>query len=184
MVKELRPAIIRLIAPTLITGLLYPVAITGVAQVLFPYQANSSLIVEEGNAMGAERIGQLFPDAKCFRGRPSATTKADPNDLSKTVDVRYSAANAAGVNLGPTSKALIEGVKANRETLKVEDPAASLPIELATTPGGGLNTHISREAARFQVAGPGRKMPEDRIRDLVNQYSEWRMLGLRSASRA
>ena len=84
MVKELRPAIIRLIAPTLITGLLYPVAITGVAQTLFPYQADRSLIVEEGNAMGAERIGQLFPDAKWFRGRLSATTKADPERLKQT----------------------------------------------------------------------------------------------------
>jgi len=154
MVKELRPAIIRLIALTLITGLLYPAAITGVAQVLFPYQANGSLIVEEGNAIGAERIGQLFPDAKCCHGRPS-TTKADPNDSSKTVDARYNAANSAGVNLGPSNKALIEGIKADMETLKGENPAASLPIELVTTSGSGLETHISREAALFQVAGPG-----------------------------
>jgi potassium-transporting ATPase KdpC subunit len=138
-----------------LTGLLYSVAITGVAQVIFPYQANGSLIVEEGNAIGAERIGQLFPDAKCFHGRPSATTKADPNDSSKTVDARYNAANSAGVNLGPTNKALIEGIKADMETLKAENPAASLPIELVTTSGSGLDSQISREAALFQVAWPG-----------------------------
>jgi potassium-transporting ATPase KdpC subunit len=155
MLKQLRPAILRLIAPTLITGLLYPVAIMRVAQVLFPYQANGSLIVEEDNAIGAERIGQLFSDVKCFHRQPSATTKADPNEPSKTVDARTIAADSPGVNLGPTNKALIEGVKADMETLRAENPAASLPIELVTTSGSGLDSQISREAALFQVAWPG-----------------------------
>jgi potassium-transporting ATPase KdpC subunit len=180
MSKELRPAILLLIALTLITGLLYPVAITGLAQVLFPHQANGSLIVKDGNVIGSELIGQLFTDAKYFHGRPSATNKPDPNDASKTVAAPYNAANSAGANLGPTNKALIERVKADIETLKAENPTASIPIDLVTTSGSGLDPDISPEAALFQVArvAKARNMPEDRIRDLVKQHSEGRMLGL------
>jgi potassium-transporting ATPase KdpC subunit len=167
MVKELRPPIILLIALTPITSLLYAVAIAGGAQVLFPYQANGSLIIKDGNGIGSERIGQLFADAKYFHGRPSATTKPDPNDSSKTVD-----ANSAGANLGPTNKAQIERVKADMEKLKAENPTASIPIDLVATSGSGLDPDISPEAAPFQVTrvAKARNMPEDRIRDLVNQH--------------
>jgi len=180
MVKELRPAIILLIALTPITGLLYPVAITGVAQVLFPYQANGSLNVKDGNVIGSELIGRLFADAKYFHGRPSGTTKPDPNDSSKTLDAPYNAANSAGANLGPTNKALIERVKAAMEELRAENPTASVPIDLVATSGSGLDPDISPAAALFQVTrvAEARNMPEDRIRDLVNQHSEGRMLDL------
>ena len=180
MVKELRPAIIILIALTLITGLIYPVAITGVAQVLFPHQANGSLIVMDGQITGSELIGQLFTEPKYFHGRPSATTKPDAADLSKTVDAPYNAAGSAGANLGPTNKALIERVKAETERLKAENPTATIPIDLVTTSASGLDPDISPQAALLQVArvAKARNMPENRIRELVNQHSEGRMLGL------
>jgi K+-transporting ATPase ATPase C chain len=180
MSKELRPAIIMLIALTLITGLMYPLAITGVAQVLFPHQANGSLIVKDGQITGSELIGQLFTEPKYFHGRPSATTKPDPADLSKTVDAPYNAASSAAANLGPTNKALIERVKAEMERLKAENPTATIPIDLVTTSASGLDPDISPQAALLQVArvAKARNMPENRIRELVNQHSEGRMLGL------
>ena len=153
MSKELRPAIIMLIALTLITGLIYPLAITGVAQVLFPHQANGSLIVKDGQITGSELIGQLFTEPKYFHGRPSATTKPDPADLSKTVDAPYNAASSGGANLGPTNKALIERVKAEMERLKAENPTATIPIDLVTTSASGLDPDISpRAALLLQVA--------------------------------
>lgn len=177
MVKELRPPIILLIALTPITSLLYPVAIAGGTQVLFPYQANGSLIIKDGNVIGSELIGQLFADAKYFHWRPSASTKPDPNDSSKAVDAPYNAANSAGANLGPTNKALFERVKADMEKLQAENPTTSIPIDLVATSGSGLDPDISPEAAPFQVTrvAKARNMPEDRIRDLVNQHSEGRV---------
>ena len=180
MLQQIRPAIVMIVALTLITGLLYPLAITGLAQVLFPTQANGSLTVRNGNVVGSELIGQLFSDPKYFHGRPSATTKPDPNDSSKTVDAPYNAANSGGSNLGPTNKALIERVKGDVDKLKEENPKAPIPIDLVTTTGGGLDPHISPEAAFFQVprVAKARNMPEDRIRDLINQHIEGRVLGL------
>jgi potassium-transporting ATPase KdpC subunit len=180
MLQQIRPAIVLIVALTLITGLLYPLAITGLAQVLFPTQANGSLIVQGGNVVGSELIGQLFNDAKYFHGRPSATNKPDPNDPSKTVDAPYNAANSGGSNLGPTNKALIDRVNGDIDKLKAENPKTAVPIDLVTTTGGGLDPHISPEAAFFQVprVAKARNMPEDRIRDLVKQHIEGRMLGL------
>jgi len=180
MLQQIRPAIVLIVALTLITGLLYPLAITGLAQVLFPSQANGSLIVKGGNVVGSELIGQLFSDAKYFHGRPSATNKPDPNDSSKTVDAPYNAANSGGSNLGPTNKALIDRVKGDVDRLKEENSKAPIPIDLVTTTGGGLDPHISPEAAFFQVprVAKARNMPEDRVRELVNQHIEGRVLGL------
>ena len=180
MLQQIRPAIVLIFALTLITGLLYPLAITGLAQVLFPSQANGSLIVKDGNIVGSELIGQLFSDAKYFHGRPSATNKPDPNDSSKTVDAPYNAANSGGSNLGPTNKALIDRVKGDVDRLKEENSKAPIPIDLVTTTGGGLDPHISPEAAFFQVprVAKARNMPEDRVRELVNQHIEGRVLGL------
>jgi len=180
MLQQIRPAIVLIIALTLITGLLYPLAITGLAQVLFPTQANGSLIVKNGNVLGSELIGQLFNDAKYFHGRPSATNKPDPNDSSKTVDAPYNAANSGGSNLGPTNKALIDRVKGDVDKLKVENPKAPIPIDLVTSTGGGLDPHISPEAAIFQVprVAKARNMPEDRIRELVKEHIEGRLLGV------
>src|SRR5262245_13570018 len=180
MLREIRPAIVLVVALTLITGLIYPLAMTGLAQVLFPYQANGSLIVKDGKVVGSTLIGQLFTEDKYFHGRPSATVKPDPNDSSKIVEEPYNAANSGGSNLGPTNKALIERVKGDVDKLKAENPHAPVPIDLVTTTAGGLDPHISPEAAFFQVprVARARNIPEDRLRQLVGQHVEGRLLGL------
>src|SRR5262245_58336777 len=147
MVKEIRPAIVLLIALTLITGLTYPLFITGVAGVIFPRQAQGSLVEVDGKVVGSSLIGQEFTSERYFHGRPSATVAPDPNDASKTVPAPYNAANSGGSNLGPTNKALIERVQRDVDTLKQENPSAAVPIDLVTTSGGGLDPHISPEAA-------------------------------------
>jgi potassium-transporting ATPase KdpC subunit len=180
MLREIRPAIILLVALTLITGLAYPLAMTGLAQVLFPKQANGSMIEKDGKIVGSAQIGQVFADDKYFHGRPSATNAPDPKDATKTVDAPYNAANSMGSNLGPTNKALIDRVKGDVDKLKEENPSAPVPIDLVTTSGGGLDPHISPEAAFFQVprVAKARNMPEDRLRQLVGQHVEGRSLGL------
>jgi K+-transporting ATPase ATPase C chain len=151
---------------------------TGVAQVLFPHQANGSLVVVDGKVVGSSLIGQVFSEDRYFHGRPSATVGTDPKDPSKTVDTPYNAANSSGSNLGPTSKALIERVKADVENRKAQNPTAKVPTDLVTTSGSGLDPHISPEAAFFQVprVAKARNMPEDRLRQLVDQHIEGRVL--------
>ena len=179
MSREIRPAIVLLVALTLITGLIYPLAMTGLAQVLFPRQANGSLIERDGKVVGAELIGQLFTGDRYFRGRPSATTKPDPNDPSRTIEAPYNAANSMGSNLGPTNKALVDRVKEQVARLQ-QNGSASVPIDLVTTSGSGLDPHISPEAAFLQVArvAKARNVPDDRVRQLVIEHVEGRMLGL------
>jgi potassium-transporting ATPase KdpC subunit len=180
MWNEIRPAIILLVALTLITGLLYPLAMTGLAQVLFPSQANGSMIVSDGKVIGSALIGQQFSDDKYFHGRPSATNMPDPKDATKTVDAPYNAANSGGSNLGPTNKALIDRVKGDVDKLKAENASLPVPIDLVTTTAGGLDPHISPAAALFQIprVAKARNMPEDRVRQLVNEYIEGRTFGL------
>jgi K+-transporting ATPase ATPase C chain len=180
MLKEIRPAIVLLVALTLITGLAYPLAITGIAGVLFPYQAQGSLIERDGTVVGSALIGQVFTDEKYFHGRPSATNTPDPNDPSKNVDAPYNAANSGGSNLGPTSKALADRLQGDVDKLKAENPAASVPVDLVTTSASGLDPHISPAAALFQVprVAKARNLPEDRIRALVQEQTEGRLLGL------
>jgi K+-transporting ATPase ATPase C chain len=179
MLQEIRPAIVLVIALALITGLAYPLAMTGVAQVLFPHQANGSLIVKDGKVIGSALLGQLFTGDNYFHGRPSATTKADPADSSKAVPAPYNAANSAGSNLGPTSKALVARVKDHVEKLKAENPGAPVPIDLVTTTAGGLDPHISPVAAYFQVprVAKARSLHEDRVRQLVGEHVEGRLFG-------
>jgi potassium-transporting ATPase KdpC subunit len=179
MLRELRPAVMMLVLFTIITGLIYPLAVTGLAQVLFPRQANGSLVIADGKVVGSSLIGQPFADDKYFQGRPSATSAPDPNDPSKTVDAPYNAANSGGSNLGPTSKALIERVKGSVDTLKAQNPGATVPTDLVTTSGSGLDPHVSPEAAYFQVprVAKARNMPEDQVRQLVGQHIEARTLG-------
>jgi potassium-transporting ATPase KdpC subunit len=179
MLNELRPALIMLLLFTVITGLIYPLAVTGFAQVLFPRQANGSLVVADGKVVGSSLIGQVFSEDRYFQGRPSATSAPDPKDASKTVDAPYNAANSGGSNLGPTSKALVERVKTDVEARKAQNPSAKVPTDLVTASGSGLDPHISPEAALFQVprVSKARNMPEDRLRDLVNQHIEGRTLG-------
>ena len=180
MLKEIRPAIVLLVALTLITGLAYPLAMTGVAQVLFPKQANGSMIEKDGKIVGSALIGQAFTEDRYFHGRRSSTNKPDPNDATKTVDAPYNAANSAGSNLGPTNKALIDRVKGDVDKLRAENPSAQVPIDLVTTTASGLDPHISPEAALFQVprVAKARNLPEDRVRQLVNGNVEGRYLGL------
>ena len=180
MLNEVRPAIVFVIALTLITGLLYPLAITGLAQVLFPTQANGSLVQKGGTVVGSTSIGQAFADAKYFHGRPSATNAPDSKDATKTVDAPYNAANSMGSNLGPTNKALIDRVKGEVDKLKQENSKAPVPIDLVTTTASGLDPHISPEAAFFQVprVAKARNLPEDRLRQLVDQHIEGRTFGI------
>ena len=180
MLREIRPAIVLLLALSLITGLAYPLAMTGIAGVLFPRQAQGSLIEKDGKVVGSALIGQEFKDDKYFHGRPSATTAPDPADSSKTVPAPYNAANSGGSNLGPTSKALNDRIKEDVEKLKAENPGSSVPVDLVTTSGSGLDPDISPEAALFQVprVAKARNMPEERVRDLVNKTTQGRLLGL------
>ena len=180
MLKEIRPAIILVIALTLITGLVYPLVMTGIAGVIFPYQAQGSLIEKDGKVVGSALIGQVFATDKYFHGRPSATNAPDPKDATKTIDAPYNAVNSMGSNYGPTSKALIDRVKGDIEKLKAENPSTPVPQDLVTTSGSGLDPDISPEAALFQVprVAKARNMPEERVRQLVQEHTDGRFLGL------
>ena len=180
MLREIRPAIVVLVALTLITGLAYPLAMTGLAEVIFPKQAQGSLIEQDGKVVGSALIGQPFTSDKYFHGRLSATTAPDPNDSTKTVPAPYNAANSGGSNLGPTNKALVDRVQGDIDTLKKENPNMPVPADLVTTSASGLDPDISPEAALFQVPriAKARKLPEDRIRQLVADNTEGRLLGL------
>ena len=180
MLKEVRPAILVMLALTLITGLLYPLAMTVVAGTIFPAQAEGSLITRSGQVIGSALIGQEFKDDKYFHGRLSATTAADPNDSTKTVPAPYNAANSSGSNLGPTSKALADRLKEDVDKLKAENPGQPVLVDLVTTSASGLDPDISPEAALFQVprVAKARGVPEASIRTLVAQQVKGRLLGL------
>jgi len=180
MLREIRPAIVLVVVLTIITGLVYPLAITGIAEVVFPRQAQGSLIEKDGKVVGSALIGQHFTDAKYFHGRLSATNAPDPKDATKTVDAPYNAANSMGSNLGPTSKALLERVKGDVAKLKAENPNAPVPINLVTTSASGLDPDISPDAAYFQVprVAKARGLSEDRVRALVASQTRGRLLGL------
>ncbi len=180
MLKELRPALVLLIGLALITGLAYPLVVTGLASVAFPRQSQGSLMVRNGAVVGSELIGQAFIEDRYFHGRPSATSGPDPEDASKTISAPYNAASSSGSNLGPTSKALIERVSEDLEKSKAENPKSRPPIDLVTTSGSGLDPHVSPEGALFQVprVAKARGIPEDRVRQLVDTHTEGRLLGL------
>jgi potassium-transporting ATPase KdpC subunit len=180
MLREIRPAIILLLGLTLITGLAYPLAMTAVAGVIFPKQAQGSLIERDGKVIGSALIGQEFKSDKYFHGRPSATVAPDPNDSTKTVSAPYNAANSGGSNLGPTSKALNDRIKEDVEKLKAENPSQPVPIDLVTTSGSGLDPDISPEAAAFEVprVAKARNLSEEKVRDLIAQNTKGRLIGL------
>ncbi len=180
MLREFRPAIVVLVALTLITGLVYPLAMTGIAQVIFPYRAQGSLIERDGKVVGSELIGQQFTSDRYFHGRPSATTAPDPADPNKTVAAPYNAASSGGSNLGPSNKALIDRVQGDIDKLKQENPSAPVPADLVTTSASGLDPEISPAAAYFQVprVAKARNLAEDRLRQLVSDHIEGRFLGL------
>ena len=180
MLKEIRPAIVLLVALTLITGVIYPFAMTGIARVIFPIQSQGSLVEENGRIVGSALIGQQFQSDRYFHGRPSATVSPDPNDTTKTVPAPYNAANSGGSNLGPTNKSLIERVQKDVDRLQQENLSAEVPIDLVTTSGSGLDPHISPAAALFQVprVAKARNMSEDSVRRLVDEHVEGRTLGI------
>ena len=180
MLKEFRPAIVLLLAFTVLTGVVYPLVMTGLANVIFPYQARGSLLEKDGNVIGSELLGQNFTSDRYFHGRPSATVGPDPADPSKTVSVPYNAANSGGSNLGPTSKALIDRMTADVAKLKHENPSVRVPVDLVTTSGSGLDPNTSPEATYFQVprVAKARNMPENDLRRLVAEHIEDRTLGL------
>lgn len=180
MRKELRPALVLLLAFTIITGLVYPLIVTGIAEVIFPHQAYGSLVEKDGKVIGSELMGQYFTSNRYFHGRPSATLGPDPSDPSKTTSVPYNAANSMGSNLGPTSKALIDRIKGDVDKLKTENSSAQVPVDLVTTSASGLDPHISPGAAYFQVPriAEARNMPENALRALIAEHIEGRTLGL------
>ena len=180
MLRQIRPAIMMIVVMTAITGLIYPLGMTGLAQLLFPYQANGSLIEKDGKVIGSGLIGQNFRDDKYFHGRPSATTDTDPNDPTKTVPAPYNAGNSGGSNLGPTSRALVDRVKGDAEKLKAENPSTPIPVDLVTTSASGLDPDITPAAADFQVArvAKARNLPEDKVRTLVVDMTQDRFLGV------
>jgi len=180
MLRQIRPVIVVLVALTLITGLVYPLAMTGIAQVIFPYQAQGSLIERNGTVVGSELIGQQFDSDKYFHGRPSATTAPDPKDPTKTIPAPYNAENSGGSNLGPSNKALIDRVKGDMDKLKAENPSMQVPADLVTTSASGLDPDISPEAAFFQIprVAKARNLPPERVRQLVEDHTDGRLFGL------
>jgi K+-transporting ATPase ATPase C chain len=179
MLRQIRPAIVLIVLMTVLTGLAYPLAMTGIAQVLFPHQAAGSLIEKDGKVIGSELIGQNFTDAKYFHGRPSATTDTDPNDSTKTVPAPYNAGNSGGSNAGPTSKSLIERIQGDVDTLKKEN-GGPIPVDLVTTSASGLDPNITPAAAEFQVprVAAARNLSPERVRALVDEATDDRFLGI------
>jgi len=180
MLRQIRPAIMMIVVMTVITGLIYPLGMTGLAQLFFPHQANGSLIEKDGTVIGSELIGQNFAADKYFHGRPSATTEPDPSDSTKTVPVPYAADNSAGSNLGPTSQVLIDRVKDDADKLKAENPSTPIPVDLVTTSGSGLDPDVTPAAAEFQVprVAKARNLSPDKVRALVAETTQDRFLGI------
>ncbi len=180
MLRQIRPAIVMIVVMTIITGLVYPLGMTGLAQLFFPHQANGSLIERDGKVIGSSLIGQNFTADKYFHGRPSATTEPDPKDPSKTIPVPYAADNSSGSNLGPTNKALIDRVKADAAKLAKENPGMPIPVDLVTTSASGLDPDITPAAALFQVprVAKARHIDAATLRDLVDRQTERRFLGV------
>jgi K+-transporting ATPase ATPase C chain len=179
MLRELRPALVLLVILTIVTGVLFPFAVTGVAKIFFPIQAAGSLIEQDGKIIGSSLIGQNFSEPKYFHGRPSATTATDPNDPDKSVAAPYNAANSGGANLGPTSKALTDRMADDIKALGVDDKT-QIPVDLVTSSASGLDPDISPAAAEFQVSrvAKARNLSEQAVRDLVARNTSERTLGI------
>jgi potassium-transporting ATPase KdpC subunit len=180
MLQHVRPAVVLLLLFSALTGLVYPLAVTGIAQLAMPRQANGSLIEKDGVVVGSALIGQNFKSDRYFHPRPSATTDTDPNDSSKTIDAPYNAANSAGSNLGPTSQKLVDRVKASVEAWRAVSGPGPVPADAVTTSASGLDPDVSPQAALAQVASvaKARGLDEAKVRQLVEASIETRFLGL------
>lgn len=182
MLKELRPALVLLVVLTLLTGIVYPLAVTGLSQAIFPWQAQGSLIEKDGHVIGSASIGQSFTGPAYFWSRPSATTATDPADPTKTVAAPYNAASSSGSNLAPTSKALVDGVAATVEAVRAAHPdqKGAVPVDLVTASASGLDPHISPAAAAYQVkrVALARRVPVEQVQKLLAEHTEGRELGI------
>jgi potassium-transporting ATPase KdpC subunit len=180
VLRQIRPAIIMIVVMTAITGLGYPLAMTGLAQLIFPHRANGSLIEKDGKVIGSTLIGQNFTSDKYFHPRPSATTEPDPKDPTKTVPTPYAADNSGGSNLGPTNQALIDRVKGDAVKLAEENPGTPIPVDLVTTSGSGLDPDITPAAALFQVprVAKARHLDPERLKALVADQTHDRLFGI------
>ena len=180
MLQHIRPALVLIVLMTVLTGIVYPFAITGIASVIVPGRAGGSMITRDGTVIGSALIGQNFTADKYFHGRPSATNTADPNDATKTIDAPYNAANSMGSNLGPTSQALVDRVKASIDAFRKDGVNGPIPADAVTTSGSGLDPDISPAFALLQVSrvAKARNLPEDRVRSLVESEVSGRFLGI------
>jgi K+-transporting ATPase ATPase C chain len=180
MLQTLRTAAAMLLAFTLLTGVVYPLAVTGIGWIMMHDQALGSLVVKDGKVIGSGLVGQAFAKDSYFHGRPSATTGPDPADSSKTIDAPYNAAASTGSNLGPITRKLIDRVKADVETLRAQGAVGPIPVDAVTTSSSGLDPDISPETALLQVprVAKARALPEERVRSLVDTHVAGRALGL------
>jgi potassium-transporting ATPase KdpC subunit len=180
MLRQLRAAFVMIVSMTVLTGLAYPLAMTGIAGFVFPRQADGSLIERNGTTIGSALIGQNFTSARYFHGRLSAITGTDPKDPTKTIQTPYDASNSGASNLGPTAKALIDRVHGDAAKLEQDNPGVSVPVDLVTSSASGLDPDITPAAALFQVPRVARErhLPEERVRQLVADQTKGRLLGL------
>jgi K+-transporting ATPase ATPase C chain len=180
MLQHLRPALVMILGFTLLTGVVYPLALTGFAWVMMQEAALGSLIEKDGKVIGSRLVGQAFTSDKYFHPRPSATTGPDPGEPSKTIDAPYNAAASSGSNLGPLTRTLLDRVKADVDKLRQEGVAGAIPVDAVTASSSGLDPHISPDTAFLQVprVSKARGLPEERVRGLVGAQTEGRVLGI------
>lgn len=180
MLRQLRVTVVMLLGFTVLTGVLYPLAITGVAWVMMQDEALGSLVKKDGKVIGSSLVGQSFASERYFHPRPSATSGADPADPSKTIDAPYNAAASTGSNLGPITRKLIDRVQGTVDELRKEGVSGPIPVDAVTTSSSGLDPDISPQNALMQVArvAKARSLPEERVRALVDATVEERALGV------